>query len=1412
MKDDSKRTALHSAAEHDKTSALKVLLEYKSDLEEKDKQGHTSLALASHRGHAKSVQILLEYQANVNTMDNLGQRPLHLAASEDHEQAMQCLIEHGADIEARTFKRRTPLLAAVIKGRRDAVRFLANQGANLMAKEVNDSTALHLAVYADDKALVRFLLNRGLDIEAKTVSGLTALSRAAVLGRAEILTILLESGADVASTAKDSWTPLHYAAHHGHETATDLLLQHGADVTATSKYGSTPQMVADNQGHSTVAKMLAERVPVSKKGQEQSKSHAVALFVAAVGKGNTIQMTRLIKEGVEIDTMDLNGRRAVSAAAENNQEAAMNLLIAGGAGINMVDATGESALWWASRYGHAKLVTQLLREAAHVESPDCDGQTPLCVASQKGHVNVVSLLLKHGSDPNSSVSYGKTPMLFAASKGHVEVVKLLLRAGVDPNYASPKDETALSLAEDNGHEEVAKLLKERGGFRNLSSRDAQYSRDLLEASQAGRVAEIRRLLDLGINVNEAINAKPPIVAAAQHGQVAALQILLERGAEVDKVDSSGLTAMSYAAGWGHRSIIKILKERGSKIDQQCNVKRTPLSYAAGYGHKNAVETLLELGAMKEIKDQQSKTALWYASHQGDKDIVKILLDHGANIEAADSSGYTPLTLAVHEGNRALADLLLKHGAQMRPESITNCSPLCLAADVGAEGLVDLLIDRGANLNHLSDNRETPLIISATNGHNMVVKMLIEAGADVNQQDDNGRTALSYAKEEGHEAVIGLITRAVTLRNTNERAIKKAEQEGLIRRKLYQYRPLLQKSYIRALELHPGQANDIISFELVDIDLKKNPPFEALSYEWKDKTGTVPVQCNQDRLLVTPNCKAALKELRLESGTRTLWIDAVCINQSDKEEVNQQVAMMTDIYRKASTVLMWLGEEESNTEAAFESLTGFSEVHDALLKDSKGSCMDLHKLEDREDVQEYGQGILEKPGVAEGLRDLYWRPYFTRAWIFQEIILAGARGLVMCGKHHYSWKDFKKAMLGYEVCNESSNPALYQVVQSDETFAREGGLELGPAIVAMSVLEATDPRDKIFATLRLSVDRQASVQRPIADYTLTVQQVYVNAARYFTDYYEGVEMWHLGNRNSTKTVKDLPTWVPDFVKRWDENPFANGELDFQHLIKGRPTTTPESLHIDGCLLDKLAFKVTIEEGKDAFEIVKLIVLALARLGKSIYHPTLDSANDTRTKRQVPLKLKGRRSSKVRFQKSTKRQPPTSTRIETPGDTKGQAMMGVLFEEWGKDLEEDTRFATYLIWKMSKDERVPASVRKVPPYLNHSVSGWEAESRLRKDFDLEICKNMENRLRYGRDLVYTEQGYFGLTNQDEAEEEMVIALLGGDSHLGLLKEMNNGHETWYEYVDRVFLGHLTKDIQVQALDQLDKNARIERLELR
>ncbi|KAK1750489.1 heterokaryon incompatibility protein-domain-containing protein [Echria macrotheca] len=124
-----------------------------------------------------------------------------------------------------------------------------------------------------------------------------------------------------------------------------------------------------------------------------------------------------------------------------------------------------------------------------------------------------------------------------------------------------------------------------------------------------------------------------------------------------------------------------------------------------------------------------------------------------------------------------------------------------------------------------------------------------------------------------------------------------------------YTPLkVPNREIRLLLLRPGTAEQPLYCSLSVVSLDNAVTYEALSYVWGSSDSNTSIELDGEPFRVTPNLHAALKRLRHVDKTRTLWVDAVCINQADTAEKNAQVSMMSSIYGGATAALLWLGEE------------------------------------------------------------------------------------------------------------------------------------------------------------------------------------------------------------------------------------------------------------------------------------------------------------------------------------------------------------------------------------------------------------------------------------------------------------------------------------------------------------------------
>lgn len=141
-----------------------------------------------------------------------------------------------------------------------------------------------------------------------------------------------------------------------------------------------------------------------------------------------------------------------------------------------------------------------------------------------------------------------------------------------------------------------------------------------------------------------------------------------------------------------------------------------------------------------------------------------------------------------------------------------------------------------------------------------------------------------------------------------------------------YPELPDSRSIRAIQLHGAtRFNDDIYFDLIVISLNAPSPYEAISYTWSGQPLDRPVYANGQKYLVTKNAEDVMRRLRpTQPGkSRNLWIDAICINQTDDVEKAVQVQLMFEVYANAKRVNIWLGRGSKSTALALKWLRWYS---------------------------------------------------------------------------------------------------------------------------------------------------------------------------------------------------------------------------------------------------------------------------------------------------------------------------------------------------------------------------------------------------------------------------------------------------------------------------------------------------------
>ncbi|KAI1740030.1 heterokaryon incompatibility protein-domain-containing protein [Xylaria scruposa] len=276
---------------------------------------------------------------------------------------------------------------------------------------------------------------------------------------------------------------------------------------------------------------------------------------------------------------------------------------------------------------------------------------------------------------------------------------------------------------------------------------------------------------------------------------------------------------------------------------------------------------------------------------------------------------------------------------------------------------------------------------------------------------------SKKKSKGSYA-LGLVSQAGV-------AAKKAWAEGTIVRtpkelftqynpldktEVYCYSALPTPTSIRLLEVSGGNPGDLIQCKLHTIDLRHSPKYIALSYSWEkdgswtkwvasiagelvgnafrhigfnlpkskdtdtDSTDTRVMMCDGKKMMIKPNLYDALLQIR-QVTPGYYWIDAVCMNQSDNTEKTQQIQMMSEIYRAAESVTVWLGKCPQLLSSGV-----------ARLEAAQGNLGPMGG----EDVRSGKKRMLGDDSERHafiGAAYLLSRRWFGRLWVLQEFCLA-----------------------------------------------------------------------------------------------------------------------------------------------------------------------------------------------------------------------------------------------------------------------------------------------------------------------------------------------------------------------------------------------------------------------------------------
>ncbi|KAH7175066.1 heterokaryon incompatibility protein-domain-containing protein, partial [Fusarium flagelliforme] len=375
-------------------------------------------------------------------------------------------------------------------------------------------------------------------------------------------------------------------------------------------------------------------------------------------------------------------------------------------------------------------------------------------------------------------------------------------------------------------------------------------------------------------------------------------------------------------------------------------------------------------------------------------------------------------------------------------------------------------------------------------------------------------------------------------------------QSVTSQEMYNYQALPSQAHIRLVRLRGllfWQRIQILSYPL-----DACPAFEAISYTWDGQAATTCVIINGRRLLITRNAQQILHGFTPACGERMIWIDSICINQSQDvnslAEKKAQIGRMSEIYRRATRVRVWL----SRSSVLETQLPEF--LH--LVPQERNATIE-HAI-----LRLFLRFAGPPSPSSRSLELLLSHNYWSRVWIVQEIAF-GQEVIIHLGSTCVTWESvpsFATSLLPTNEDEEKLGPIIrlgrnifYDIPLSGRVIrgirqvclitslrsklTNEAPRELLSLLELLIGTQAFDPRDKIYGAFRqlfhnkMHTLADQDTNRGIrADYKVSARILYTNLAlSYLTiDGERDARILLYAGMGWPRRVGNLPSWVPDWT--------------------------------------------------------------------------------------------------------------------------------------------------------------------------------------------------------------------------------------------------------------------------------------------
>ncbi|KAK2626463.1 hypothetical protein QTJ16_003638 [Diplocarpon rosae] len=348
---------------------------------------------------------------------------------------------------------------------------------------------------------------------------------------------------------------------------------------------------------------------------------------------------------------------------------------------------------------------------------------------------------------------------------------------------------------------------------------------------------------------------------------------------------------------------------------------------------------------------------------------------------------------------------------------------------------------------------------------------------------------------------------------------------------YEYKPLdPAKNEIRLLELYADGESSQIRARLFSHSLDDISIYDALSYTWGDPGTTKAIELDGDKTFhIFASLEQTLKDIRSEDKSLVIWVDAICIDQRNASERNNQVTMMKMIYEKALLVHIWIDVDVDLP----------APLREKLEEIKLGTPLDAG----------------DDPTFWDPVLHVFDQRYWSRVWIHQEVACA-AELLLHCRRTtapvlglltfayqmtkswnasdaRIEWVPLYKSIGNFRgrLLLELRYLRLVQSRHLEHRIGHEFRSHLLSLLNSTRQLGCQNPRDRVYGIMHLAQDFEYGAIQ--VDYELSVAAVYCSVPRYFVESYERygpsgcLSFLCLVTSESLGSVHGLPSWCPDW---------------------------------------------------------------------------------------------------------------------------------------------------------------------------------------------------------------------------------------------------------------------------------------------